>query len=540
MTIFPNIIWIFLDKSVFPWDQAWYAEISVELFYKLTQSPWDWCNGMISAFGIKAPGIAWFGQFFVPLGELIGSIETGLLLSVLLTQIMCLILSYFYLLKLTNNPLISSISCLAMPSSSLWVGLTHQYFVEPIQTFAIAWIVLILIFSPEWKASKMVFQFSGAFSLAMIAKITSPLYSFAPIVIIVYYWFKNTKQNPIQLNFSYFRLSKFSNFFKNFNYFYLVSILLAIITIFWYGKNWQTIVKFTKLASSGEASLLYGEKASFGVKILYWLTAFQRSFFSYSLALILFVSLLYIAIRAVLKFTTQVDRKKIILNHFNICVISSVFQIVLVLGVFSLNINEENRYLLPLMPYLVIIIAWILGKINNRVISAVISCLLVFQLIAVNAQSAGLIPPQAKFSNWLYPLNQDRTYKNILEKVVYSTCTFEDKDRYNIVGLELRHFNANSASFFTTKQLLIHGFRCYYTSLGYAENDVKKAWQKMTDLNINYFVTLSPSVNFKIDAFNQISLPILEKIKSSLMFKPIPSIDSYPVLLYKRFQPKIN
>ena len=29
MTIFPNIIWIFLDKSVFPWDQAWYAEISM-------------------------------------------------------------------------------------------------------------------------------------------------------------------------------------------------------------------------------------------------------------------------------------------------------------------------------------------------------------------------------------------------------------------------------------------------------------------------------------------------------------------------------
>jgi hypothetical protein len=315
---------------------------------------------------------------------------------------------------------------------------------------------------------------------------------------------------------------------------------LAIVTLVWYGKNGQNIFAFTKLASSGEASLLYGEKASFGVKILYWLTSFQKSFFSYSLTLILFVSLLYVAIRALLKFMAQVDRKKIILNHFDICTIASAFQIVLVLSVLSLNINQENRYLLPLMPHLVIILAWILEKINNRVILAVISCLLVFQLIAVNAQATGLIPPNLEFSYWLHPFNQDHTHKDILEKVVDSTCDINDRGKYNIIGLELPWFNANSASFFTAQQLLKKGFRCYYTSLGYAENNQEKAWQRMIDLNVNYFVTLSPSMDIKIDAFNKVSLPILERIKNSPMFKSIPSIDSYPVLLYKRSQNKIN
>jgi hypothetical protein len=192
------------------------------------------------------------------------------------------------------------------------------------------------------------------------------------------------------------------------------------------------------------------------------------------------------------------------------------------------------------MPYLVIILAWILEKINNRVIFAVISCLLVFQLIAVNAQATGLIPPNLEFSYWLHPFNQDRTHKDILEKVVDSTCDINDRGKYNIIGLELPWFNANSASFFTAQQLLKKGFRCYYTSLGYAENDQEKAWQRMIDLNVNYFVTLSPSMDIKIDAFNKVSLPILERIKNSPMFKSIPSIDSYPVLLYKQSQTKIN
>jgi len=103
ITIFPSIIWIFLDQSVFPWDQSWYGQVSVELFYRLTHSPLEWFKQMIYAFGSKAPGIAWLGQFFVPIGQLIGSIDIGLLLSIVATQFIVLLLIYHIVLKLTDS-----------------------------------------------------------------------------------------------------------------------------------------------------------------------------------------------------------------------------------------------------------------------------------------------------------------------------------------------------------------------------------------------------------------------------------------------------
>ena len=110
-----------------------------------------------------------------------------------------------------------------------------------------------------------------------------------------------------------------------------------------------------------------------------------------------------------------------------------------------------------------------------------------------------------------------------------------EKERYNIIGLELPWFNANSASYFSVKQLLTQNFYCYYTSLGYAEKDIEKAWQRLFDVNINYFATLQPSLQPKpADPFNQVSLPILERIQKSSKFKLVPAIDNKSISLYKR------
>jgi hypothetical protein len=37
--VFPSLIWITIDESVWPWDQAFYGKGSVELFYTLIHSP---------------------------------------------------------------------------------------------------------------------------------------------------------------------------------------------------------------------------------------------------------------------------------------------------------------------------------------------------------------------------------------------------------------------------------------------------------------------------------------------------------------------
>lgn len=268
----PSLIWIFLDQSVFPWDQSWYGQLSVELFHSLIHSPLQWVKELISAFGSKAPGIAWLGEFFVPIGQLIGSIDIGLLLSIISTQFCTLLLIYRIVFKLTNN-FISIICCLFAAASPLSVGLTHQYFVEPLQTLSITWIVLIMVFAPQWESKRILLHLISAVSLAMIVKITSPLYFFGAILFSLYYCWNNRSINEKRLQ------SSSINLFSKINFLYLTAFLLTSGFLFWYGKNLQTILSFTVQASSGDASILYGEKADFIHKIQYWLSAFQKSFF---------------------------------------------------------------------------------------------------------------------------------------------------------------------------------------------------------------------------------------------------------------------
>ena len=66
------------------------------------------------------------------------------------------------------------------------------------------------------------------------------------------------------------------------------------------------------------------------------------------------------------------------------------------------------------------------------------------------------------------------------------------------MGVEIPWFNANSASYFSAKQMLKKKFRCYYTSLGYAEKDVNKAWQRLFNFKINYFITLIPDMSTEL------------------------------------------
>jgi len=529
-TIFPSLIWISLDDRVFPWDQAWYGQVSVELFYKLVHSRHEWRDAMLSAFGIKAPGIAWLGQFFVPIGQLIGSIDTGLLLSIVTTQFIVLLLIYHIILKLTNSRLVSIICCLLASSSPLSVGLTHQYFVEPLQTLSIAWITLIMVFAPQWEIKRIIPHLISAVSLAMIAKITSPLYSFGAIFVVLYHVYKkkNINQSLIQVN--------PQNLLSKIKPLYITTFLLLSGFLLWYSKNLQSILSFSIQSSSGEVSLLYGEKAGFLPRMQYWLSAFQKNFFM-PICLIFIVALLfYVVIKKILKI--QRNPKSLKLSYFDICVIVSLVEIFSVLTIFSLNVNQENRYLLPILPYLAIVLSWILKNVNQKIIVVFVGCLLTCQLVVVQCQSFAFTPLNPDLSYWLYSINTRNKDKQSLTALVDATCSKEEKERYNIIGVELPELNANSAEYFSAKQLLKQNFRCYYTSLGYAEKDPEKAWQRLLDLNINYFVTLQPSLNFKpADPFNQVNLPILDKIQKSPKFKLQSFIDDQSVLLYKRVSP---
>ncbi|MFX4377512.1 hypothetical protein ABTA44_20905, partial [Acinetobacter baumannii] len=72
--------------EIFAWDQASYADASVSLWYTLTHHARVWPTEMFKVIlGARPPAVAWLGQFFVPIGQAMHSVDFGLLLSVVLT-----------------------------------------------------------------------------------------------------------------------------------------------------------------------------------------------------------------------------------------------------------------------------------------------------------------------------------------------------------------------------------------------------------------------------------------------------------------------
>jgi len=121
--VLPSAAWLVLDRQAWLWDPAWYGEVSVELYYHLTHNIHYWPRAMINAFGQKAPGIAWLGQLFVPLGRLLGSVDDGLLISILLTQALALAVTGLAIWHLTRRAPVAAAGMAAMASGPLFVGL---------------------------------------------------------------------------------------------------------------------------------------------------------------------------------------------------------------------------------------------------------------------------------------------------------------------------------------------------------------------------------------------------------------------------------
>src|SRR5207247_8284000 len=67
-----------------------------------------------------------------------------------------------------------------MAAAPLFVGLSHYYFVEMMQTAAVGWFILLAAVAPRWSRSLTVSHLLLASAVAMLAKASSPLYCFAP------------------------------------------------------------------------------------------------------------------------------------------------------------------------------------------------------------------------------------------------------------------------------------------------------------------------------------------------------------------------
>jgi hypothetical protein len=517
IALIPSLLWAVRDRRVWPWDQAWYGEVSVDLWYLFTHAPRQWLGMMATALSMKPPGAAWMGQFFVPLRHAFGSVEAALLFSILLTQLAVLLLIYRISVDVAPDSRgIGFIAVAAAAGAQAFIGLSHQYLVEPLQCLAIAWTILIALRCNQWPRARTLIHLASSALLGMMAKASTPVYSLVPIGFIVMTLIRS--RQPWDFRAEWRRWPS-----RALIYGFLVSGAFGSL---WYGINYAAVLQHVRDASSGEIALDYGFRAPAAQKYLLWLRLLEQAFLEPYLAWMLGF-LVLAAGGAVLIVRVPFSR----LRRPLLIVALSVAQIALVLFAFALNDALETRYLYALLPYVAIVITVLCSAARYRAVQALVVVVCLAQWVTVNRASLAPAPVLTNQFPWLNPIVTDATSQRELSEVVRRTSIFRG---YNIVGVEEPWLNANSAAFFAAKNRLDTGVRSYYTSLGYAEKDTAAALKRIEAFSTRFVITLDEPFQSAPDFLNLVTLPVLRELKQDERFTRVPFPNGKGIVIFER------
>lgn len=517
--LIPNVLWIIRDHTPWPWDQAWYGEVSVDLWFNLTHSMLNWGRTMLTGLNMKPPGIVWLGQLFVPFGSWCGSIENALLFSVLLTQAVTLYIVFRIGRTIVpGSYVIPAIGVSVAAASQSFVGLSHQFFVEPLQALTIAWVLLIAVRCGEWPTARVVLHLAAALIAGVLAKATTPVYCLLPCLYIGFV----LARKP-------FRQGWQSEWRSPSERALIFSIAAVVpLTALWYAVNLKFVWQHVRDASSGEIALNYGFRASLERKLVVWLGLLNQSFLSPYLG---WVVVMAAVIGLVARFGSAGRRP--LAPAVRTTAVLSALQCALLLLIFSVNDAVDPRYMYPMLGLLAVIVMSLCAPITSRAAFVVMVALCGMQFAVVHSVALGTAGPLANQFTWLTRPQEDRGQYREVERIVRWTSTVTG--RYNIVGVEEPWLNLNTVSFFAAKNRLDTGIRCYFTSLGYAQKDLAAAVKRVEELNPMYYITLDePFQRIPPNFVNMVSVPMLKHVRMDPSFEHVPASSANGVVLFRR------
>ena len=519
LALCPGLAWIVLDRSVWPWDQAWFAANTVDLYQALGEGPRAWLGAMAHVLRFKPPAVAWIGQFFVPLGSVLGRVDVSLLLSVWVTHVAALAVLYRALWVLSEGrALTAAVGILVPAAAPLLIWLSTQYLAEGSQTLAVAWFVLIMVRAPAASRRHTWAHLVAAASFAMATKVTSPLYCVGPGLVVLFHLFARGAPESRELTRP--RALRW----------WVLAFLLCAVTTVWYVNNLGPSLEHATAATSGPVAELFGKQDTFIGALGYWLPTAARCFFLTPVA-----ALLGAVVLASLK--APRGARAAPPRHHGVCAAVALVELVLVMCAFSLASNRDPRYLEPVLPYVAVLVCWGIARIGPRWVAWAALGALGLQLVLVQTQALGLwaTRPRAVRAR-IQTIDRDDGPARIAASVVRRTCGSEGYGRYNFVGADLPWLSGHSLTYVAAKERLAgHAGRCEYLSLVFQPARTGRDWLEYLD--VVYWIALDPDV-YPIPpgyAFLNASAPLLfRRLRERGALQPEAWAGPPGILLYRR------
>lgn len=491
----PSLIWIWTDQSVWPWDPSWYGETTVDLFAALGASGDEWLRLLFTILPERTPGLIWLGQFFVPIGQWLGRPAFGLLFCNFILQLTSALVLYRLLLEGFKSRYIAITTVALIASGPLFAGMTHSYFTEPFQGLGIVLFLYFLRNAETMPPLRACLLCGIALLISIFGKITSPSYLIFPGALLCYRLWKDRSSWREGWRTGDACLAAFMIF----GY----SILAA-----WLFHNYEGVLAHAAFSSK---STLYGHPGTLLEKLALWLSQVKSAY------LHPWIFVLFIAAAGVAVLSRIRDARAT--SWMNTIVAACCLQAAATVVLLALNTNEDHRFIFSLFPHLGILIGWIFSASRNLPALAGFGVAGFGQYLLVSSSllgfvTTGSIGPYAK------PVDRSGLEMATVTLAVGATCDSANNRRTFVVGQELPQFNANTLSFYSSLSNSDKGIKCYFASLGYAEQDPSRAWKNMLDRQPRgiLFLERESQTLAATDPFNQVSNAILDRVRNSPQF----------------------
>lgn len=360
-----NYIWLKIDTSPLRWDPGNHYLSSLRYFDVLSHPSIHLLSEIVNVCGTYPPLV---GIIPTPLYVLFGRDPDTAIFIMNSIFLFILIFSVYGIgKKLCNNNagILASFIVIMYP---MLFGQTRLFMPDLPLTAMTSLSLYTLLLTDGFKNRKYSLFFGMTLGLGMLTKFTFVFYVIGPIAFVMYPTFKfniNTilkKEEFVQ----YFIRSKIQ-FFNVISSLFLGGLVLSV----WYLPNFHHVLK-SQLANATAGGAIRGHPDIFTLKsFLYYLFGLinDQSFFFFVLFII---ALLYL---------TKLKSKNITFLAIWIGVTYLVF---------SLILNKDIRYIMPLLPAVALISAIGIERINNRKVKTVlIALIIIFGCVQFFAVSYG-------------------------------------------------------------------------------------------------------------------------------------------------------
>lgn len=533
--VLPSLVWVFLDHSIWPWDPAWYGEVSVDLWATLRTDAANWGAAMAHALGAadagKPPAVVWLGQFFVPLGGVVGGDATALLLSIVLTQAAIVGLVFAACRRLSLSGLAAGLGALLVAASPLFVSMGHAYFAEPIQTLAVAWALFGVASATRWPMVLTFVQIPGIVAFAMLAKLSSPPYIAAPLLAMIVLALVARREGgrPARPFWKDWRVIASA----------ALSALLVYGAISWYVINHVAALEHARLAAQNTG--LFGTNEGFVNELHAWLDRLRDSSF------LPHIGLVFLALSvAALVLLIRKRGIKPTLDPRLVMVAACVITMAVVVVLFATQPNSDVRFILAVVPCVAVAVAIIIDASGSRNLVAVAAVVAAIEFGFVQLQSFGVKPISSLSYAALVAPVANTAFAKELNAVVDATCNTDTAGKINMVGAEYPWFNHNNLEMLAFERFRLNGLRCYYTALGYASTDPEAGWTRVKQFASPYYISIDygdasnplpkaeQSLIVPTDPFNVINTAVFKRVVASGIYQLVPGSRDEGVVLLKR------